>query len=103
MHRQNPAAINLKKEEGELLVAVARKVLSNSNVAATNAVGLGKMGFDPKKVDLLIPCSSVAVQWDGYVFKKVEADPESPDNFGLFVRKTEAASLLRQAIHLNTR
>jgi hypothetical protein len=47
------------------------------------------MDSTKKRVDAIIPCASVAIFWQGYVFKKVEADPESPENYGLFVRRGE--------------
>jgi hypothetical protein len=48
---------------------------------------LADHGFEASRVDALIPWTSTPIEWRGYVFKKVEADPESPENFGFFVRR----------------
>lgn len=92
MNQPNPIPITLSEADGKFLVDVAKRVLGTSGVAATNAQKLEEHECDPKRIDVLIPCTSRAVEWRGFVFKKVEADPEAPSNFGLFVRKrTEAA------------
>jgi hypothetical protein len=85
--------VPLKTNEADLafLCNVARLVLGSSTVAATNARRLAEAyQIDPKRVDSLIPWGNTAVEVDGFVFKKVEADPETPDNFGLFVRTKSA-------------
>lgn len=86
MHR-TPTPLTLKPSDESFLVDVARKVLGTSVVAATNARTItSAYGLDPTRVDALIPWGNVVVEVKGFVFKKVEADPETPDNFGLFVR-----------------
>ena len=87
VNRQAPAPIVLNAADGSFLVEVAKHVLGNGTVAATNAERLIEQGMDAHRIDSLIPCVSVAVLWNGFVFKKVEADPESPENYGLFIRR----------------
>jgi hypothetical protein len=82
----------LSDSDAQLLVAVANHVLGSSDVAATTAAGLSKNGFDEKRVDGLIPCASLPVQLGAFVFKKVEADKETPSNYGLFVRRKAAGA-----------
>jgi hypothetical protein len=78
--------LDLPKPDGEYLEKVGSTVLGKSSVAATNARRLTEMGLDAVRIDKLIPWGAAA-SCQGLVFKKVEADPESPDNYGLFVRK----------------
>jgi hypothetical protein len=87
VNRPDPTPIQLSDEDGTFLISVAEHVLGPSTVAATNAVGLAEHGFEASRVDALIPWTSTPIEWRGYVFKKVEADPESPENFGFFVRR----------------
>lgn len=92
MNKGEPQLIDVNRSDGELLVAVAEKMLGPSTVAATNARRLRDYGFDPSRINALIPFESVPVAWRGFIFKKVEADPESPGDFGLFVRRSPGAS-----------
>lgn len=84
---RTPTLLQLRPGDDQFIVDTARKILGSSVVAATNARTMSSAyGIDPKRVDALIPWGNVTVEVHGYVFKKVEADPETPDNFGLFVR-----------------
>jgi hypothetical protein len=83
----NPQVLSLPAADRTFLTETARNILGTSNVAATTASGMIDHGIDAKRVDSLLPWASVAVEVDGYVFKKVEADVEVPHNFGLFVRR----------------
>ena len=87
MHSPSPQSISVREPDRVFLIEMARKILGASNVAATTASALTKQGLDTSRVNVLIPWASVAVEVDGFVFKKVEADKETPDNFGLFVRR----------------
>jgi hypothetical protein len=88
MHNPSPLPLSsLSNTDAELLRTVAKHVLGSSDVAATTAATLRQNGFDEKRVDILIPQASVAVRLGDFVFKKVEADKETPTNFGLFVRR----------------
>jgi hypothetical protein len=82
-----PIPILAGKADREFLVSVATRILGKTSVAATNADGLERRKIDSKRVDSLIPSTNWAVEVDGYVLKKVEADIETPGNFGLFVRR----------------
>jgi hypothetical protein len=87
MHSSTPQTLPVKEPDRVFLIEIARKILGGSNVAATTAKALTKEGLDVSRVNLLIPWASVAVEVDGFVFKKVEPDKETPENFGLFVRR----------------
>jgi hypothetical protein len=88
---RTPIPLNVSNQDLDFLCGVARAVLGGTNVAATNARRMVEAyKIDIKRLDALIPWGTAAVEVDGYVFKKVEADPETPDNFGLFVRTKEA-------------
>lgn len=88
VQRAEPKPIIVTRADGLFLAAVAERVLGPSTVAATNAARLREYGFDPNRIDELIPPDSVSVVCENFVFKKVEADPESPHDFGLFVRRS---------------
>jgi hypothetical protein len=83
----SPFALPLNDDDRDFLASVATKVLGKTAVAATTAEGLQRMLIDPVRVNTLIPSHSHAVEVAGYVLKKVEADIETPGNFGLFVRR----------------
>jgi hypothetical protein len=91
---RNFTELELKDQDGQFLAVAAEKVLGSSAVAATTASRLRSIGIDPQRINTLLPWASVAVHWGGYVFKKVEADQETPDNFGLFVRRKVADGML---------
>lgn len=80
-------ALPLSDGDRDFLVSVAAAVLGKTAVAATPAEALQRMKIDPVRVNSLIPSHSRAVEVGGYVLKKVEADIETPGNFGLFVRR----------------
>lgn len=88
MFNSTPQPLAVQPEDKRFLLETAERVLGESTVAATTAAGLKQHGIDVKRVDTLIPWASVAVEVDGFVFKKVEPDSETPENFGLFVRRT---------------
>jgi hypothetical protein len=79
--------LNLAPADRAFLVEVAEAVLGGSDVAATTASRLHLRGIDIKRVDSLVPLASEALALDGIVMKKIAADHETPDNFGLFVRR----------------
>jgi hypothetical protein len=87
VHSAHPQPLTVKSVDREFLLEVARKILGSGSVAATTEAGLLKQGIDANRVYDLIPTTSVAVELAGYVFKKVEADHETPQDFGLFVRR----------------
>ena len=78
---------SLSAKDEAFLLGIADVVLGNSPVATTTAASLNQRGFDALRVDALIPVASVGVQLAGFVFKKIEPDKDSPQNFGLFVRR----------------
>jgi hypothetical protein len=82
-----PQPLLVKGDDREFLLRMARAVLGNSPVAATTAAGIERHGIDARRVNMLIPWLSVSVQLDGIVIKKVEADDDTPGNFGLFIRQ----------------
>lgn len=86
MQTPHPQPLRLPGNDIEFLLDVARRVLGKSEVAATTAQSMEKQGIDSDRLNRIITSHSVAVSVDHYVFKKVEADPETPANFGLFVR-----------------
>jgi hypothetical protein len=89
----SPEPLQLNLDDRGFLVALAKRILGNSSVAATTATRLMRDGIDAARVNALLPSSSVAVELDGFVFKKIAADEESPANYGLFVRRRgESAS-----------
>jgi hypothetical protein len=92
MKTPNPTPLALTQDDAGFLEAVAVAVLGGANVAGTNAEGLARRGLDPDRVARLIPGFGAAVATGGFVFKKVEPEPETPTNFGLFVREREAAA-----------
>ena len=91
MNSDHPQSIRLVPEDAAFLEKVADAILGRADVAATTAEKLRALGFDPQRIDTLIPKTSRAVAIDGVVLKKVEPDPESPGNYGLFVRRRPAS------------
>jgi hypothetical protein len=87
MATNTPFQIDLLKEDRDFLAAVAAQILGKTAVAATTAEGMKRMKIDHVRVDTLIPSHSHAIEVAGFVLKKVEADIETPGNFGLFVRR----------------
>jgi hypothetical protein len=90
-----PIPLLAAKADREFLVLVATQILGQTSVAATTAEGLDRRKIDSKRVDSLIPSTSWAVEVDGFVLKKVEADIETPGNFGLFVRRKSNSTSVR--------
>jgi hypothetical protein len=87
VHSPHPQPLTVNADDREFLREVAQKILGSGSVAATTRAGLLKCGVEANRVYQLIPTTSVAVELAGYVFKKVEADHETPQDFGLFVRR----------------
>jgi hypothetical protein len=87
MKTPNPTPLVLDPDDTGFLQEVALAVLGGASVAGTNAEGLTRRGLDPERVARLIPGFGAAVAVRGFVFKKVEPEPETPRNFGLFVRE----------------
>lgn len=87
MNRNEPTPLEISRGDGEYLIGVAELVLGGSSVAATNAKRLIQYGFDTKRIEALLPSTSAAVALNNYVFKKIQADPESPGEFGLLIRR----------------
>jgi hypothetical protein len=91
MKKQSPEFLKLAAADVEFLTQAARRILEGAEVAGTTAEACKARGIDVAQLDRLIPGFGTALRIDGHVFKKVEPDPETPGNFGLFVRVTKNA------------
>ena len=88
MALQQPRAFSTKANDS-FLHAVADQTLGGSNVATTTADRLRKNGIDADRLAQIVGSGlSTAIQ-RAFDFKLIAADPDTPDNFGVLVRRRQ--------------
>lgn len=71
----------------EFLMLTAAKILGGSNVATSTAAMMGRQGMDAERLATLLSERGRDLTVGHFHFKLIDADPETPDNFGVFVRR----------------
>lgn len=75
------------RADEEFFGKIAQNVLGGSNVATVTAERLRRQGIDVDRIRraLTAPKSEFTIR--EFRFKLIEADPETPANFGLLIRR----------------
>jgi hypothetical protein len=71
----------------EFLMDSAAKILDGSHVATTTAAKLTRQGLDAVRLGALLDARGREIIVGTFKFKFIDADPESPENFGVLVRR----------------
>jgi hypothetical protein len=74
------------KEEDRFLIETAAKILGGSRVATTTAERLSTQNIDVERLASLLKTRGAESEVGGMKFKLIDADPETPQNFGVLVR-----------------
>lgn len=77
------------RADHQFLVEAGSKILLGTHVASITAAQLAVLGIDATRLELLLRIRAREAVADGYRFKLIDADPETPDNFGVLVRRAE--------------
>lgn len=75
-----------QREAAEFLTSVATRILGTSNVATSTATRLSEEGIDTNRLAGLIRSVDDGRAGE-FRFKLIDADPETPENFGVLVRR----------------
>jgi hypothetical protein len=78
-------------KDDEFLSRTAVTILGGSHVATSTAQRLAAAGIDPRRLALLLLARGREAAVGSFKFKFIDADPETPDNFGVFVRSLDNA------------
>ena len=87
VNTESPTRLPVGAEDLAFLEDAARRILGTAQVAGTTADACRSRLIDSDRIGRLIPGYRTTFAIEGFVFKKVEPDAETPDNFGLFVRR----------------
>jgi hypothetical protein len=72
--------------DSQFLTEVAFKVLGTSSVATSTSERLAALGVDSNRVAEILMARGKETNVGAFKFKLIDADPETPKNFGLLVR-----------------
>lgn len=81
--------------EFRFLESVAGEILGNSDVATVTAMTLQRMGLDAGRIGALVARCGSPAKSGAFEFKKIEADRDTPENFGLLVRRRNPKAEVR--------
>lgn len=73
-------------KDDDFLESAAAVILGGSGVATTTALRLARIGIDAKRLGLVLAARNREASVGTFKFKLIDADPETPDNFGVLVR-----------------
>lgn len=88
----SPLRIPPTLKDEDFLRSAADVILGGSHVATSTAQRLACIGIDAKRLGLLLQAKGREAGVEKFKFKLIDADPETPDNFGVLVRSAPPAA-----------
>lgn len=80
------------RADEEFFGKIAQNVLGGSNVATVTAERLRRQGIDVDRIRRALTAAQSDFSTREFRFKLIDADPETPADFGLLIRRIPTAT-----------